>query len=241
MATRIDQIVERELRAGIALDPSIVEKTSVEANVIATVLRASEISVYADLGCWFGFLLGSVLSRCTVSRAVAIDGVPAFLRYAGSTIPHDNVEFLNAIIIPRGSNPNTTEYRVDPSDSSKAGVQASNGPLVEGVPIMTVEDLAEFPTIREALNAGYVKIDLEGIDLDIVCDIVELGFRPRAIHFEVVRRNLDQLPDVLDLVGAAGYEVPRSPLLGDHRFYSVVATTSTNVVVGFEPSEVYWS
>lgn len=227
------ELLDRGAQA--AANPAVAQRSALESEVIAKFIRSLALTHYIDVGCWYGFLLRNVLARCSPLRVIAVEAVPEFAEYARRSLEDPTrVEFRRAVLAPYGHA--EQPFRIHGQDTSKSGIGASDGEIMndaEPVSLLTVlNDLT-----REELAASYLKLDLEGIDEQVVAEILESGWRPGAIEFEIIGRDYRD-PQTIKRLENAGYKVPR--LDGKHPYWSVTCSASRCAVVGFKPDTVYW-
>lgn len=219
----------------LANSPKLDHRFSIEAGVIADALRAQRLSAYVDLGCWYGFLLKKVLDFHRPQAVVAVDAIPAVLEFAREHVNQPLVQFVNAAVTPRRLEAKPPDVRVHPWDTSRSGLFVDGGTVIANVPYRSVADLVSLVG-PDRVPSTYVKIDLEGCDDDAVCDILDSGLRPAAIHFEVFTRDLPTYRCFAAL-RSAGYQIPSK--IGHHGVYSYVCGQAFSRLIGFDPDVAY--
>lgn len=218
-----------------AANPAVAKRSALESEVITKFIRSLGLTHYIDVGCWYGFLLRNVLARCSPERVIAVEAVPEFAEYARRSLEDPSrVEFRRAVLAPYGRAEHP--FRIHDQDTSKSGLGATEGEIMnDAEPVSLLSVLGDLT--KEEIAASYLKLDLEGIDEQVVAEILESGWRPGAIEFEIIGRDYRD-GGTVGRLEAAGYKVPR--LDGTHPYWSVTCSASRCAVVGFKPDTVYW-
>jgi FkbM family methyltransferase len=218
-------------------DHSIISAFEAESDVIVNFIRNEKLHQYFDVGCWYGLLLNKVLKKHPDVKIVGVDGVRRFIDIAeANCCEPGRVVFVHRALTPQSRM--GASYRVNADDSSKSGLDTT-GDIAEDAPTISVKDWTLLAEVKDRLNSCYLKLDLEGIDFEIIEELLALSIRPMVIHFEVLKRTRHRLPQLLALLQENGYAVPNH-LPDNHAFHSVICSYRQAVVLGFKPFNLYW-
>jgi FkbM family methyltransferase len=221
----------------LADKPSLNHRFDMEAGVIGAMIAELGLTTYIDLGCWYGYLLRKVLARCSPTQVVAVEAIPGIMEFARGFVPEPRVQWINAAMIPASMAGTYGGVRVHPWDTSRSGLLAEEGTLIPDVPSCTIDSLLS-GLGSDGVQGAYLKIDLEGIDDQIVVDLLDAGHRPAVIHFEVLPKDF-QGSAAPAALRCAGYHVPALQKLGVHSLYSCVCARGQSKLIAFAPDAVY--
>jgi FkbM family methyltransferase len=217
-------------------DSSILESAENESEIISQQIRKHKISTYIDIGCWYGFLLKNVMLKNMNINTIAIDAIPAFTKIAKSNCPSKKASFFTYAIVPSSTYENE-DFNLNLSDSSKSGFESA-GFRIPGLRRITLSDwIAEECSIN-VINNSYLKIDLEGLDFNILRSTLSKDVHPIVIHFEVVNRRKFEYPNISSFLKLLGYKIMALPS-NEHAFYSVICSKSECIIIGFRPFKCY--
>ena len=220
----------------VVKDPEVIAGSENESDVIAHLIREKNLRNYFDIGCWYGLLLTRVLKKSPQVHAIAVEGVRSFIDIAkANCVEPARVLFIHGALVPQSRM--TASYRINEADSSKSGLDTT-GEVAGDVAAISVKEWALMPRVKERLHSCYMKLDLEGIDFDIIEELLALDIRPAVFHFEVLKRTRQQLPRLLALLAEKGYAVPQD-LPGEHAFHSVICSNNNAALLGFKPFKLY--
>lgn len=181
-----------------------------EARMIARTYKAAGCTEIIDLGCSTGVLGLRMIQQTNPSRYVAIDANPYCVDHANmlleQEVPKTPKEFHKYTIMP--------SY-IDPNTKVRGAIQS----LIHTSSLFTVSDQTiEFDTpalhVDNVVNyirpTSFVKIDVEGVDLDIVVSFLNQNLLPPAFQFEVQESQLNDVSivNILRELRDRGYKVP---------------------------------
>ena len=238
MITLHQEIINREYEK-VLLDKEISEYFYLESVQISNFINKYKIPYYFDIGCWYGILLNYVLEQNTSVQAIAIDAVKSFIDISQvNCYDLNRSNFYNFAIVPESLEDNTP-FLLNTIDTSKSGFDTIGYP-VRNTKSIKLKEFIDFPNMRYMLNNSYLKLDLEGIDFEILKDIFSNFLKPKAIHFEVLKRTRNNLDEILKIIQTEGYSI-QGISNTNHAFHSIICSVSESLVIGFKPFKLYTS
>ena len=186
-----------------------------EAENIVSIAKLENATEVIDFGCWVGILANEVLKRWPeLTTYHMIDAVPYYINKAKELLQRTDLPCTEVTLIPnefKGVIP--TSILVHPYDTLNSSSIYSSYFLDEKIkaanvtmPCAPVKRVTEFVQANPQLFAGnqYVKLDLDGVDMDLVNSFIDQGHRPAVIQFEVwnaFKPGYDKLKEKLTKLG----------------------------------------
>ncbi|MDY0090716.1 MAG: hypothetical protein RBR78_10180 [Flavobacteriaceae bacterium] len=230
------EIIDKEY-VKVLLDKEILEYFYLESVQISNFIKKYRIPYYFDIGCWYGILLNYVLKQNSSVQAIAVDAVKKFIDISQfNCYDLNRSHFYNFAIVPENIK-DDTPFILNTIDTSKSGFDTIGVPIRDTKAIR-FKEFIDFPNMKYMLNNSYLKLDLEGIDFDILKDIFNSNIKPKVIHFEVLKRTRNSLDEILQIIQSQGYSTQgiSNP---NHAFHSIICSEFESFVIGFKPFKLY--
>lgn len=172
-----------------------------------------------DLGAHIGLNIPYYLLKA--NKVVAVEAnlnlVEELRNKFSSEIDKGKLEIIHAAIVPNDAVPEVSFWQSDSFSFLSSLVKPKDTTGFDEVVVPTISVKRLF---REYGDPDFVKIDLEGFDIEILCAMFINGIRPTAIQVEAWN------PAVFGVLSGLGdytsFKVVNSPhvgeLYGDHRF-----------------------
>lgn len=220
-----------------------------EAEVIVSAMKENNLTTYVDVGCWAGTLAKDVLKRHETCNAILIDGCGIFLDILRDNLTEEESKrtaIIECAIVPTEYSGETI-FRIPYESTGSSSIVNSNKKYLEQfeykpTQVLTLAYLLAILRLDENI---FLKLDIEGLDIDIIQNMFSRGFKPKGLHFEVHDENDYQrlLVNYLNkmkpsMFGATIYKYPLFLSKG-HQFYSVSLNEKSYSVLGMNPDRVY--
>lgn len=165
-----------------------------EADQIAK--RLTSESIFIDLGCWTGVLGKLVLDQISPKEYIGIDAGLWYTEISKEILP-STAKFRSFFILPDSAVDLNTLDKLyldinDPVNTSgfytRRAVAADN---LSAMPIgktMRPIDFANWLKTNYDLENLYLKMDIEGVDQELVLHLAENGVLPAVLHFELLEK-----------------------------------------------------
>ena len=215
-----------------------------EARYIQKTCLANNIRKVVDFGSWCGILAKEVFDTGIVlDNYHLVDAVPYYMDKAREILQDRPITSETVTLLPPSyalSAPTTMlVHPYDTLNTSSLYSELFMRPYalksVVNVP------LAESQGVREYIYANldkfgpdcYVKIDLDGADIEFVAEILRAKLAPGAIHFEVWNNMRTGYAKIAEVLKQRGYCVPTADL-NQHKNYSVGISKNYWWAVGYD-------
>ena len=215
-----------------------------EAEYIVTLAKLEKATAVVDFGSWVGVLASEVLKRWPeLSHYQLIDAVPYYITKAKAMLMRDNIPSIEVTLIPddfKGEHPTTMLISAyDTLNSSSiyskhflsANVKTANVTM-KLAPVSTVGAFVK-ENGSLFLENNYVKIDLDGVDIDLVNSIIDAGYTPAVIQFEVWNSFKPVYEKLKERMTALGYVFP-DIVIEKHQHFSVAVSRHNWWAVGYD-------
>lgn len=215
-----------------------------EAAYIKTTCERNNLDTVVDFGCWTGILASEVFNTgIKLEKYYCVDAVPYYIAQAKIILKNKPVTYETVTLLPpsyKSAPPQS--MLVHPYDTLNSSSLYSGYFLKEDVkkanvtvPLADSKPLTNYISERNELFRPncYVKIDLDGIDLELVGAIIRQGLNPGAIHFEVWNSFKGGYTRAANALANMGYKVP-APNLHIHQSFSVGISRNFWWAVGYD-------
>lgn len=215
-----------------------------EAEHMVTLAKLENATAIVDFGCWVGVLASEVLKRWPeLSSYHLIDAVPYYISKAKDMLMRDDMPSTEITLIPDTYKeaPPTTML-VHPYDTLNSSSIYSKHFLDEKIKSANVTvSLAPAKKVSEFVKSNsnlfstnnYVKIDLDGVDMNLVNAVIDAGNQPAVIHFEVWNAFKPAYDKLKDRLTALGYVFPDMNIK-IHQHFSVAVSKHHWWAVGYD-------
>lgn len=215
-----------------------------EARYIQRTCEKNNLKRVTDLGAWTGVLAKEVFDTgIELENYHMVDAVAIYLERAQALLQNFPVSEELVTLLPRGyvgrapktmlvnayDTVNTSSIYSEHFVSNQVKHANYQVDLAESV---QVADYVKNNPSRFAPNT-YVKIDLDGVDINLVEEILQQGYEPGAIHFEVWHVFKPGYARVSKQLKALGYKMPTADL-DMHKNYSVGVSKNYFWAVGYD-------
>lgn len=203
-----------------------------EAQYIAESCRANKLTHILDLGSWVGELAQEVLATgIALDSYHLVDGIPYYLNYARQRLTnYATVSYQECMILPRAYSRNIPEtILVNPYDTLNSSSLYSEYLLSKRARLASVPmEIGPSATVNQFIDSNlsrfgsdtYVKIDLSGVDIELVASILKRQLTPGALQFTVWATDKSVYHQLVNLLLSRGYKVPLANL-DIHKNFSV--------------------
>lgn len=216
-----------------------------EARYIAQTCYRNNIRNILDLGCWTGVLACDVLGTgIKLDNYHLVDAVPYYLDRACELfkdipqVTHEAVTILppsylgdppKEMLIHPYDTLNTSSLYSEHFLSSRVKHTCLHVPLAESSSITqyVTDNLDRF-----GINT-YVKIDLDGVDVELVAEIIKRGLQPGGLQFEIWNNVKDKYATLASILKTRGYMIPTAELT-KHKNFSVGVSGNYWWAVGYD-------
>jgi hypothetical protein len=217
---------------------------SEEANYVKETCERNGIKKVLDMGCWTGILAREVFDTgVKLDNYHLIDAVPFYMNKAleileGEPVTHE----LITLLPPSYKAVPPTSMLVHPYDTLNSSSIYSGLFLKEAVKEANVRlPLAKSQQIPDYIknNADrfgsdtYVKVDLDGVDIEMIAEIIKAGLKPGAVHFEVWNSFKGGYTKIAKAFESLGYKIPTANL-HIHQTFSVGISKNYWWAVGYD-------
>lgn len=198
----------------------ITNKTFVEeAEYIKKTCEKNNLTNIVDFGCWTGVLASEVFNTgLNISNYHMIDAVPYYVNIAKYMLSDKPITTECVTLIPSNYKSEFPKsILVHPYDTLNSSSIYSQYFLNEQikkanvtVPVSNcqlVEDFVDNNKQRFSEDS-YIKIDLDGVDIELVKQILSKNLKPGAIQFEVWNSFKGGLTKISQYMSKLGYKVP---------------------------------
>jgi len=210
-------------------NPKIVNRSRMEGAVIRDFAKSANLTTYIDFGCWVGLLAEQALKDNDFERAIMVDAVTACLNRTFTRINKVfSAEYYHLAIV--ADKAEDRQFCIPVHDTSCAGF---------GQPGLTIDvkqmEVSLFLAhLNLDLSKTYLKIDLEGLDLNVANQLHNAKLLPKVLHIEFqTEAEFDYL---VSLLGET-YTFPEK--VWGHALYSMVLSLERGVLIGFDPDFAY--
>jgi hypothetical protein len=189
-----------------------------EAEHMIALAKLENANAIVDFGCWVGVLANEVLKRWPDTSYHLVDAVPLYISKAKAMLMRDDIPTTEVTLIPdnyKGDPPTTMlVHPYDTLNSSSIYSKHFLGEQVKAanvtVPVAPVKKVSEFVRSNKDLfeTNNYIKIDLDGVDMDLVNAIIDAGYQPSVIHFEVWNAFKPAYDKLKERLSKLGYVFP---------------------------------
>lgn len=215
-----------------------------EADYIKKTCEKNNLSRIVDFGCWTGVLASEIFNTdIKIDNYHLIDASPFYINCAKTMLDGKPITSECVTLIPPSfKQPNPTSMLVHPYDTLNSSSIYSRFFLSEEVknanvtvPISNPTPLNDFLKSNKNLfsDSCYVKIDLDGVDIELVRGIFEHCYLPGAIQFEVWHSFKGGASKLFEIFKMNGYKVPNVNL-NIHQNYSVGLSRDFWWAVGYD-------
>jgi hypothetical protein len=215
-----------------------------EAEYIVTLAKLENATAVIDFGCWVGVLASEVRKRWPeLPHYQLIDAVPYYIKKAKTILMQDDIPSIEVTLIPddfNGEVPTTmliSSYDTLNSSSiySKDFLNASTKTANVTMKLAPVNTVGEFVKDNDSLFSknNYVKIDLDGVDIDLVNSIINANFSPAVVQFEVWNSYKPAYEKLKERMSASGYLFPNIAI-EKHQHFSVAVGKHHWWAVGYD-------
>ena len=216
-----------------------------EADYIKLMCERNDIKKIVDFGCWTGILAKEIFDTgIKLDNYHLIDAVPFYMNKALEILA-DQPEVTHELVtlLPpsfKGTPPTT--MLIHPYDTLNSSSIYSNYFLKDDVkqanvrlPMAPSQALTDYIT-KNADQLGsntYVKVDLDGVDIEMVSEMIKAGVRPGAVQFEVWNTFKGGYTKIIKIIEELGYKVPAANL-HIHQSFSVGISKNYWWAVGYD-------
>jgi hypothetical protein len=216
-----------------------------EARYIERTCQVENLHRVIDFGSWCGVLAHNVLATgVPLDNYHLVDCAPIYMEIAlahlGET--HTPVTHELVTLVPNSVARRPVTMLVDSYDTLNTSSIYSEHFVREPVKQANVRvPLANALTLNEYVTGHltmfnsdtYVKIDLDGVDLDLVDSILDNDCLPGAIHFEVWNPFKPRYNKLIERLVSLGYQRPEADFLW-HKNFSVGVSRNYWWAVGYD-------
>jgi len=211
-----------------------------EATLAAELYLEEGCDSLVDLGCWLGVLGLKLKQLLNPKRLYLLDALPLYLFIAQMLFTEQealaDVTFQEMYVLPDDAH-QPRYFTVDFGNSIRTSTSLKLS--YDSTRVLALIPVGETVTTAEAIvklrelcgAAGYLKIDIDGVDYALVNELLQTDFRPKVLHFEGLKHNPDfeyQLFETLESLRRAGYLVPTTELIFEESRDMVCLMTSKN-------------
>ena len=232
-----------------AIDAQIVRVTDnqvfrEEARYIQRTCEKSNLKRVTDLGAWAGVLAKEVFDTgIKLDNYHLVDAASIYLDRAQALLQNFPTTQELVTLLPQGyvGHPPKTMLvnAFDTVNTSSIYSEHFVSPAVKEINCRV--DLADSQMVPDYVKNNpdkfaqdtYVKIDLDGVDINLVEEIIHQGLEPGAIHFEVWHVFKNGYARVARLLQSKGYKMPTMDL-DMHKNYSVGVSKDYFWAVGYD-------
>lgn len=211
-----------------------------EARLIAKTYRAGGCDELLDLGCSTGVLAYRILELVKPKRYVGFDANPFCVEHTlqllRSSYPELPITVTASTIIPDHLSSKTrVKGKVNDLVNTSSVYTTLPGAVEFDSPPMTVQDI-----VRDISPSTFLKIDIDGVDVDIISELIRSNRLPRAFQFELQPNQVDDvtLPNILRELAARGYMLPELSFLRSGRFCEITASAGYASAVVFKERDL---
>ena len=174
---------DRSLKLSDVEQAFIITKTNREAENIYFINKVASHLGYTtlvDIGCNFGQFCSAVMD--SFQRIIVVDANSKALCYAKKLIKHPDVKFLNAAVVPREFNNKFIKFKIPHNNTGLGSITFGEDYDFEINALKVKEILRDIKHLK-----SIIKIDVEGIENQIINDILETQIHNECIFaFEVL-------------------------------------------------------
>jgi hypothetical protein len=215
-----------------------------EARYIKRTCLANDLVKVVDFGSWCGILAQEVFDTGLVLENYhLVDAVPYYMNRAVSLLHNRPITHETVTLLPPSYDRPAPEFMlVHPYDTLNTSSLYSELFLREYVKRSSIQvPLARSRGVVDYIHSNldkfgpdsYVKIDLDGVDIEFVAEILKAELQPGAIHFEVWNNMRPGYAKLAEALAQRGYCVPTADL-NQHRNYSVGVSRNYWWAVGYD-------
>lgn len=215
-----------------------------EANYIKQTCERNDIKNIVDFGCWTGILASEIFDTgVELNNYHLVDAVSFYMNKALELLADKPVTHELLTLLPpsyKGAPP--TSMLVHPYDTLNSSSIYSGYFLKEEIKQANVRlPLAKSMTITDYIKNNkdrfgadtYVKVDLDGVDIEMLAEILRAGLTPGAVQFEVWNSFKGGYTKVSKAFEAMGYKIPTANL-HIHQSFSVGISRNYWWAVGYD-------
>lgn len=216
-----------------------------ESKFIVNSCQHNNLTSIIDFGSWVGILAKEILSHeYTFNNYHLVDCVPYYLELAKKLLSQYSCVTSQAItLVPpsyRKELPN--QLLVHPYDtlntSSLYSEHFINPKLFSSCCHVDIEKCVAMSSyitdnLERFTNSTYVKIDLDGCDIELVAEIIGRGLTPGAIQFEVWDIFKPTYTKLIDQLKIRGYLTPQIDLI-KHKNFTVSISSCYWFAIGYD-------
>jgi hypothetical protein len=215
-----------------------------EASYIHRVCERKNIRRITDFGSWCGVLAQEVFNTGIVlDNYHLVDAVPYYMDRALHLLDNRPITYETVTLIPPSyKQPLPASMLVHPYDT--LNTSSIYSPLflkdfvkrsAVQIPVARTQSLKEYiENNRDKFTPDtYVKIDLDGVDIEFVAEILRSGLEPGAVQFEVWATARPVCEQIMKILANLGYSIPRADL-NVHKNYSVAVSKNYWWAVGYD-------
>lgn len=216
-----------------------------EANYIKKTCEHSDLNKIIDFGCWTGILASEVFATgLKLDNYHLIDAVPFYMNIALSLNKGQPVTNELVTLLPpsyKGAPP--TSMLVHPYDTLNSSSIYSGYFLKDSVkeanvrvPLSasaTIVDYIKKNAERLGSKDTYVKVDLDGCDIEMMAELIKNNVAPGAVQFEVWNTFKSGYTRVCTALASMGYKIPTANL-HIHQTFSVGMSRDYWWAVGYD-------
>ena len=216
-----------------------------EANYIKKTCERNNIKNVIDFGCWTGILASEVFNTgLKLDNYHLIDAVPFYMNKALALNKDNPVTHELVTLLPpsyKGATP--TSMLIHPYDTLNSSSIYSSYFLKDSVKQANVKvPLAASAMITDYVKKNaerlgnkdtYVKVDLDGCDIEMISELIKNNVLPGAIEFEVWNTFKSGYSKACIALENLGYKIP-TPNLHIHQTFSVGVSRAYWWAVGYD-------
>jgi hypothetical protein len=216
-----------------------------EANYIKKTCERNDIKNVIDFGCWTGILASEVFATgLKLDNYHLVDAVPFYMNKAVALNEKNPITHELVTLIPpsfKGTPP--TSMLIHPYDTLNSSSIYSGYFLKDAVkqanvrvPLAASMNITDYVQKNSKLLASdncYVKVDLDGCDIEMISELIKNNVFPGAIEFEVWNTFKSGYTKASIALAAQGYKIP-TPNLHIHQTFSVGISRNYWWAVGYD-------
>ncbi len=195
-----------------------------------------------DLGCWLGSLAYNLKKELNPEKLTIIDAVPTYLYMAKTLLIesglHQNVELVE-MTVADSPNENISHFIVNLDrtiESSSVLSRLKSNTISFNLPVVrpTSASDAAVRLFELAGNNCYMKLDIDGMDYNLISEMGKINFFPRVMHFESFLFNKNDVTkclSILDQLNQFGFKTPRPSEILDKKIVDIIVSRSRSFVI----------
>ncbi len=212
------------------------------AEVVKSFYQEQDCNTVVDLGCWLGAFAYNMKKELNPGKLTIIDAVPTYLYMAKQLLTKNNLQEnveVCEMTVADSPNDNITHFVVNLErtiETSSVLSKVKDNTISFNLPVVrpTSSAQAAVKLFEIAGNNCYMKIDVDGMDYNLISEMGKINFFPRVMHFEAFLFNKNDIMkclNVLEQLSQFGFKTPKPSEVLDKRIADIIVSRNRYFVI----------